>query len=156
MAHKILKYSEEVRRDLLEGVSALSKAVRATLGPKGRNVLLNRSYGPPVITKDGVTVARDKELKDPFQNMGAQMVKEVANRTSNTAGDGTTTATVLAEAIFSEGMRNITAGANPMSLKRGIDIAVVEVVKGLQDMSNPITDPKEVEQIATISANSDK
>ena len=121
---KQLVFSEEARRDVLEGVTVLAKAVKATLGPKGRNVVIDKKFGAPVVTKDGVSVAKEIELKDAYANMGARMVKEVASKTNDVAGDGTTTATVLAEAIYREGLKNVTAGANPMELKRGIDIAV--------------------------------
>jgi chaperonin GroEL len=152
---KIIEFSEQARKEMLEGVTILSKAVKATLGPRGRNVVLDRKFGSPNVTKDGVTVAKEIELEEPFQNMGAQMVREVASKTSDVAGDGTTTATVLAEAIFREGMRNVTSGANPMSLKRGIDKAVVKVVEGLQDISRDVADSREIEQVGTISANND-
>ena len=131
---KQLKYDEEGRKAILNGVSVLAKAVKTTLGPKGRNVMIDR-IGQPVVTKDGVTVAKEISLPNPFENMGAQMVKEVASKTNDQAGDGTTTATVLAEAIFREGLKNVTAGANPMSLKRGIDKAVSEIVKEIQNMA---------------------
>ena len=154
---KQLLFSDEARRAVLRGVETLSKAVKVTLGPKGRNVILDKKFGSPTITKDGVTVAKEIELQDPYENMGAEMVKEVASKTSDTAGDGTTTATVLAEAIFREGLKNVTAGANPMAIKRGIDQAVEEVVKYLKDkLSKPIKDDKkEVAQVASISANND-
>jgi chaperonin GroEL len=154
MAKRIL-FGHQARSKILEGVNVLANAVKVTLGPKGRNVTIEKSFGPPVITKDGVTVAREIELKDKLENMGAQMVKEVASRTADVAGDGTTTATVLAQAIFQEGNKYVTAGANPIELKRGIDKAVAEVVKFLQIMAKPVTDKKEIEQVATISANHD-
>ncbi len=152
---KILEFSEEARKDMLEGVTTLARAVKATLGPRGRNVVLDRKFGSPTVTKDGVTVAKEIELEEPFQNMGAQMVREVASKTSDVAGDGTTTATVLAEAIFREGMRNVTSGANPMSLKRGIDKAVTTVIEGLKEISRDVADSREIEQVGTISANND-
>jgi len=153
---KQLLFSEDARREILRGVEILAKAVKVTLGPKGRNVVLDKKFGSPTITKDGVTVAKEIELKDPCQNLGAELVKEVASKTSDVAGDGTTTATILAEAIFKEGLKNVTAGTNPMSLKRGIDAAVIAVVKKLKGLSTPIKDKKEVAQVATIAANSDE
>ncbi len=155
MAAKDIKYSEEARKQILTGVEKLAAAVKVTLGPKGRNVMIEKKWGAPTVTKDGVTVAKEIELKDPFENMGAQMVREVASKTSDVAGDGTTTATVLAEAIFKEGMKNVTAGANAMALKRGIEKAVDEVVEYLRSISEEVTDKKEIEQVATISANND-
>ncbi len=153
---KQLSFNEEARREILKGVELLSKAVKVTLGPKGRNVVLDKKFGSPTITKDGVTVAKEIELKDPYQNMGVQMVKEVAEKTSDTAGDGTTTATILAESIFREGLKNVTAGANPMALKRGIEKAVEAVVSELKKLSNPVKDKKEISQIASIAANNDR
>jgi chaperonin GroEL len=155
MPAKQLKYDEEARRATVEGINRLSKAVKVTLGPKGRNVVLDKKWGAPTITKDGVTVAKEIELEDPFENMGAQMVREVASKTSDVAGDGTTTATVLAEAIYREGQKNVTAGANPMALKRGIEKAVETVVAELKKMSIPTRGKKEISQVATISANND-
>jgi len=155
MAAKQLLFSEEARAKILDGVSQLAKAVKVTLGPRGRNVVLDKKWGSPTVTKDGVTVAKEIELDDPYLNMGAQMVKEVASKTSDVAGDGTTTATVLAESIFREGIKNITAGAAPMAVKRGIDKAVDTVVAELKKLSRPVKDNKEIEQVATISANSD-
>lgn len=152
---KQLLYSEEARRALQQGIDSLSNAVKVTLGPKGRNVALDKKFGSPVITKDGVTVAKEIELEDPYQNMGAQMIKEVASKTSDVAGDGTTTATVLAQAIFREGIKNVTAGANPMALKRGIDKAVKVVVNELKKLSKSVKDRKEISQVATIAANGD-
>jgi len=152
---KQLIYNEEARRKILSGVEQLAKAVKVTLGPKGRNVILEKKFGSPTITKDGVTVAKEVELKEPYENMGAEMVKEVASKTSDVAGDGTTTATILAEAIFKEGLKNVTAGANPMSLKRGIEKAVDVVVGELKKISRPKTEKKEISQVATIAANSD-
>jgi len=152
---KQLVYNEEARRKVLSGVEQLARAVKVTLGPKGRNVVLEKKFGSPTITKDGVTVAKEIELKEAYENMGAEMVKEVASKTSDTAGDGTTTATLLAEAIFREGLKNVTAGANPMSLKRGIEKAVDAVVEELKAISQPKTDKKEISQVATIAANND-
>jgi chaperonin GroEL len=152
---KQLKYNEEARRAILSGVEQLAKAVKVTLGPKGRNVVLDKKFGAPTITKDGVTVAKEIELKDPYENMGAEMVKEVASKTSDVAGDGTTTATLLTEAIYREGLKNVTAGANPMALKRGIEKAVDKAVEHLKVLSKPIKDKKEISQVATIAANND-
>jgi chaperonin GroEL len=149
-------FSDDARQAVLRGVCTLSKAVKATLGPKGRNVVLDKKFGAPTVTKDGVTVAKEIELRDPFENMGAQMVREVASKTSDVAGDGTTTATVLAEAIFTEGVRNIAAGANPMSLKRGIDLAVEKIIEALAKASKPTRDHDKIAQVASISANNDK
>ncbi len=156
MPAKQLLFDEEARRKILKGVDMLSLAVKVTLGPKGRNVVLDKKFGAPTITKDGVTVAKEIELEDHFENMGAQMVKEVASKTSDVAGDGTTTATVLAQAIFREGIKNVTAGANPMALKRGIEKAVDTVVEELKKISKPTKGKKEISQVATISANNDK
>ncbi|MCI0370197.1 MAG: chaperonin GroEL [candidate division NC10 bacterium] len=156
MPAKQLKYDEEARRAILRGVEKLAHAVVITLGPKGRNVVLDKKFGAPAITKDGVTVAKEIELEDPFENMGAQMVKEVASKTSDVAGDGTTTATALAHSIFREGMKNVTAGANPMALKRGIEKAVEAVVEEIKKISKPTKGKKEISQVATISANNDK
>lgn len=152
---KQLIFDEAARSAILRGVSLLTDAVKATLGPKGRNAILDKKYGAPTITKDGVTVAKEIELKDPWENMGAQLVKEVASKTSDTAGDGTTTATVLAHAIYREGMKNVVAGANPMDIKRGIEKAVAVVVEELKKMSKPVQDKKEIAQVGTISANND-
>ena len=152
---KQLIYNEEARRKILSGVEQLARAVKVTLGPKGRNVVLEKKFGAPTITKDGVTVAKEIELKDAYENMGVEMVKEVASKTSDIAGDGTTTATILAEAIFREGLKNVTAGANPMSLKRGIEKAVEAVVGELKKISKPKTEKKEITQVATIAANND-
>ncbi|PIV39412.1 MAG: chaperonin GroEL [Candidatus Omnitrophica bacterium CG02_land_8_20_14_3_00__42_8] len=153
---KELLFKDEGRRKILSGVEQLAAAVKVTLGPKGRNVLIDKKFGSPTITKDGVTVAKEIDLEDPFENMGAQMVKEVAEKTSDTAGDGTTTATILAEAIYREGLKNVTAGANPMALKRGIEKAVEKVVEELKKLSTPIKDKKEeVAQVASIAANCD-
>jgi chaperonin GroEL len=153
MAAKQLKYDQEARQLILAGVEKLSRAVKATLGPRGRNVVLDKKFGSPTITKDGVTVAKEIELENAFENMGAQMVREVASKTSDIAGDGTTTATVLAEAIYREGLKNVTAGANPMSLKRGIDAAVARIVEQLAKQSKKVNDRSEIAQVATISAN---
>ncbi|MCI7644063.1 MAG: chaperonin GroEL [Lentisphaeria bacterium] len=152
---KQLLFSEEARRNILEGVTLLSKAVKTTLGPKGRNVVIDKKYGAPVVTKDGVSVAKEIELPCPYANMGAQMVKEVASKTSDIAGDGTTTATVLAEAIYREGLKNVTAGANPMELKRGIDRAAEVMIAKLAELSKSVSDRAQVAQVATISANGD-
>jgi chaperonin GroEL len=155
MPAKQLIYRETARQRMLEGVEKLAKAVKVTLGPKGRNVVLDKKWGAPTITKDGVTVAKEIELDDRFENMGAQMVREVASKTSDVAGDGTTTATVLAEAIYREGLRNVTAGANPMGLKRGIEKAVEVAIEELKKLSKPIKDKKEISQVGTIAANGD-
>ncbi|PIU42347.1 MAG: chaperonin GroEL [Candidatus Omnitrophica bacterium CG07_land_8_20_14_0_80_42_15] len=152
---KQLKFNEEARRAIMSGAKQLADAVKVTLGPKGRNVILEKKFGAPTITKDGVTVAKEIELKDPYENMGAEMIKEVASKTSDIAGDGTTTATILAEAIFKEGLKNVTSGANPMDLKRGIDKAVERVVEELKKISKPVKDKKEIAQVATIAANND-
>ena len=156
MAAKQLLFSEQARQRILEGVEILAKAVKVTLGPRGRNVVLDKKWGSPTVTKDGVTVAKEIELEEPYHNMGAQMVREVASKTSDVAGDGTTTATVLAESIFREGLKNVTAGSSPMYIKRGIDKAVETVTEELKKLSKPVKDNKEIEQVATISANSDK
>lgn len=153
---KELKFDQEARNAILRGVNILADAVKVTLGPKGRNVILEKSFGSPTVTKDGVTVAKEIELEDKFENMGAQMVREVASKTSDTAGDGTTTATVLAQAIYREGSKVVAAGANPMDVKRGIDIAVEEVVKELKKLSKPTKDQKEISQVGMISANNDE
>jgi chaperonin GroEL len=155
MAAKDVRFGDEVRQKMVNGVNVLANAVKVTLGPKGRNVVLERSFGAPTITKDGVSVAKEIELKDKFENMGAQMVKEVASKTSDIAGDGTTTATVLAQAIIREGMKSVAAGMNPMDLKRGIDKAVVVAVEELKKLSKPCTTSKEIAQVGSISANSD-
>jgi len=155
MGAKILKFNEEARQAILKGVDQLAEAVQTTLGPRGRNVVIDKKYGSPTITKDGVTVAKEIELEDPFENMGAQMVKEVATKTNDVAGDGTTTATVLAAAIYKECLKNVTAGANPTALKRGLDKAVEAAVKSIKDSARAIKDKKEVAQVAAISANND-
>jgi chaperonin GroEL len=156
MAAKQLQFDENARHALLRGVEKLSKAVKATLGPSGRNVILDKKFGSPTITKDGVTVAKEIELEDPYENMGAQLVREVASKTSDVAGDGTTTATVLAEAIYKEGLRNVTAGANPTSLQRGIMKAVEAITEELKKISKKVSDRTEIAQVATVSANWDK
>ena len=153
MSAKDVKFSTDARNRMLKGVNILADAVKVTLGPKGRNVVLDKSFGAPRITKDGVTVAKEIELEDKFENMGAQMVKEVASRTNDEAGDGTTTATILAAAIIKEGMKSVAAGMNPMDLKRGIDLAVAKVVQHIKDASRPVSDSDEVAQVGTISAN---
>jgi chaperonin GroEL len=155
MAAKQLKFDDEARTAIYRGVSTLTDAVKATLGPKGRNVIIDRKWGSPNITKDGVTVAKEIDLEEPYENMGAQLVREVASKTSDTAGDGTTTATVLAHAIYRDGIKNVTAGANPMDLKRGIEKAVETVVDSLQKLSKPVKDKKEIAQVGAISANND-
>ena len=155
MAAKEIKYDAVAREKIMKGVETLAGAVKVTLGPKGRNVVIAKSWGAPTITKDGVTVAKEIELEDKFENMGAQMVKEVASKTSDVAGDGTTTATILAEAIYREGSKLVAAGMNPMALKRGIDKGVQIVVNELKKMSKPIKDKKEITQVGTISANND-
>ena len=156
MAAKELKYREDARGAMLRGVNILADTVKVTLGPRGRNVVLSRKFGSPLVTKDGVTVAKEIDLKDPYENMGAQMVKEVASKTSDLAGDGTTTATILAQAIYREGIKNVAAGANPMDLKRGIERAVEVVVEELKKFSTKVKSKKEQEQVATVSANNDK
>jgi len=156
MAAKEVRFSDDARQRMLAGVNVLADAVKQTLGPKGRNVVLEKSFGAPTVTKDGVSVAKEIELKDKFENMGAQMVKEVASKTSDVAGDGTTTATVLAQAIVREGLKSVAAGANPMDIKRGIDQAVGVVVEELKKLSKPCTDSKAIAQVGTISANSDE
>src|SRR5512134_3513562 len=151
---KQITYGDDSRQAILRGVNRLADAVRVTLGPKGRNVVLDKKFGSPLITKDGVTVAKEIELKEPLENMGAQMVKEVASKTSDVAGDGTTTATVLAQAIYREGAKNVTAGANPMAMKRGIEKSVAAITAELQKMSRPVTGSM-ITQVGTISANHD-
>jgi len=152
---KNIDYNTEARSKLKTGVDSLANAVKVTLGPKGRNVIIDKKFGAPTITKDGVTVAKEIELVDPVENMGAQMVKEVASKTSDVAGDGTTTATVLAQSIVSEGLKNVTAGANPMDLKRGIDKAVIQVLDFLKSISKEVSKKEEISQVGTISANND-
>ncbi|HEV2884750.1 MAG TPA: chaperonin GroEL, partial [Pyrinomonadaceae bacterium] len=156
MAAKEMKFHEEARNAMLKGVNTLANAVRVTLGPKGRNVVLGKKYGSPVITKDGVTVAKEIDLKDKYENMGAQMVREVAVKTNDTAGDGTTTATVLAQVIFSQGVKNVTAGANPMALQRGIQLATEAVVKELERISRKVKDKDDLMNVASVSANNDR
>ena len=157
MAAKLISYNVDARAALKRGVDQLADAVKVTLGPKGRNVVIDKKFGAPTITKDGVTVAKEIELSDPIENMGAQMVREVASKTSDVAGDGTTTATILAQAIVREGLKNVTAGANPMDLKRGIDLAVKKVVEGLKELSKKVGDDKEkIAQVGSISANNDR
>src|SRR5690606_7092353 len=153
---KDIKFNLEARDGIKRGVDALANAVKVTLGPKGRNVVIDKKFGAPTVTKDGVTVAKEVELNDPLENMGAQMVKEVATKTSDIAGDGTTTATVLAQAIYREGLKNVTAGANPMAIRRGIDTAVAAVVEELKKISIPTKGKKEIAQVGTISANNDR
>jgi chaperonin GroEL len=156
MAAKDLHFNVDARAALKRGVDKLAEAVKVTLGPKGRNVVIDKKFGAPTVTKDGVTVAKEIELADPLENMGAQMVKEVATKTSDNAGDGTTTATVLAQAIFREGLKNVTAGSNPMSIKRGIDKAVAAIIEELKKISVPTKGKTEIAQVGTISANNDK
>lgn len=156
MAAKDVQFGNEVRQKMVNGVNVLANAVRVTLGPKGRNVVLDRAFGGPHITKDGVSVAKEIELKDKFENMGAQMVKEVASKTNDVAGDGTTTATVLAQSIVAEGMKYVTAGMNPTDLKRGIDKAVAALVDELKNIAKPCDTSKEIAQVGSISANSDE
>ena len=155
MAAKIVKFKQDAREAIVRGVNILADAVTVTLGPKGRNVVIDKSFGAPTVTKDGVTVAKEVELEDKFENMGAQMVKEVASKTSDIAGDGTTTATVLARQIYAEGLKMVVAGHDPMTLKRGIEKAVAAVTQSLQSMSNDTKDPKEIAQVGTIAANND-
>src|SRR5213080_759646 len=155
MAAKDVKFSADARDRMLRGVDVLANAVKVTLGPKGRNVVLDKSYGAPRVTKDGVTVAKEIELDDKFENMGAQMLREVASKTSDIAGDGTTTATVLAQAIIREGAKSVAAGSNPMDLKRGIEIAVAAVVKDIEKRAKPVASSSEIAQVGTISSNGD-
>jgi chaperonin GroEL len=155
MSAKVLEFGDSAREYILKGVNKLADAVAVTMGPRGRNVVIDRKFGSPTITKDGVTVAREVELSDPYENMGAQLVKEVASKTSDIAGDGTTTATVLARAIYREGLRNVTAGANPIEIKRGIDKAVIAVVEELKKISKDVTDKKQIAEVGTISANNE-
>src|SRR6201987_2761828 len=154
---KLILFEKDARDKLKAGVDKLANAVKVTLGPKGRNVIIDKKYGAPSVTKDGVTVAKEIELEDPIENMGAQMVKEVASKTADIAGDGTTTATVLAQSIISEGLKNVAAGANPMDLKRGIDKAVAKVIDSLKSQSQAVgNDSKKIQQVAAISANNDE
>src|SRR5579863_9869028 len=156
MAAKDVKFARDAREGITRGVDILANAVRVTLGPKGRNVILDKSYGAPRITKDGLTVAKEIELKDKFENMGAQMVREVASKTSDNAGDGTTTATVLTASIMKEGLKLVAAGLNPMDLKRGIDIAVTAVVKDIEKRAKKVQTSEEIAQVGTIASNGDK
>ncbi len=153
MPAKQLLFDEEARRRLKDGVDALADALRVTLGPRGRNVVLEKKFGPPAVVDDGVSVAREIELKDPFENMGAQLAREVATKTNDVAGDGTTTATVLAQAIVREGMRNVAAGANPMDLKRGIERGVETVVESLRNLAKPVAGKEQIGQVATLSGH---
>jgi len=153
---KIIDYESNARAKLKKGVDKLANAVKVTLGPKGRNVILDKKFGSPTITKDGVSVAKEIELEDQFENIGAQMVKEVASKTSDDAGDGTTTATLIAQAIYREGLKSVTAGYNPMAIKRGIDKAVVAISGSIKKMSQPVKGKEEIAQVGTISANNDK
>ena len=155
MTAKEVKFGNNARQGMLEGVNVLSNAVKVTLGPKGRNVVLDKSFGAPTVTKDGVSVAKEIELKDKFENMGAQMIKDVASKASDDAGDGTTTATVLAQTIVNEGLKSVAAGMNPMDLKRGIDKAVLAATEEIASIAKPCSDSKEIAQVGTISANSD-
>src|SRR5215813_3632160 len=155
MAAKEIVFDESARKLILSGVNILADAVKVTLGPRGRNVVIEKSWGAPTVTKDGVTVAKEIELENKFENMGAQMVKEVASKTSDVAGDGTTTATVLAQSIFREGVKTVAAGANPMAVKRGIEKAVTAVCGEIKKMSKPTKNKKEIAQVGTISANGD-
>src|ERR1700676_2102578 len=155
MGAKQLAYSDEARQKLLAGVSKLARAVRSTLGPRGRNAVLDKGWGSPTVTKDGVTVAEELELQDPYENMGAQLVKEAASKTSDVAGDGTTTAPVLAEAIYREGSKNVTAGANPMEVKKGIDLAVKAAIASIDKLAKPV-EGKGIAHVGTISANNDE
>src|SRR5690348_2540846 len=156
MAAKEILFQENARAHIMHGVNTLANAVKVTLGPRGRNVVIEKSWGAPTVTKDGVTVAKEIELENKFENMGAQMVKEVASKTSDNAGDGTTTATVLAQAIFREGSKLVAAGHNPMEIKRGIDAAVEKIIEHLKSQSKQTKDRKEIAQVGTISANGDK
>ncbi|NNE04874.1 MAG: chaperonin GroEL, partial [Xanthomonadales bacterium] len=155
MSAKDVRFGEDARNKMMKGVNTLANAVKVTLGPKGRNVVLDKSFGAPTVTKDGVSVAKEIELEDAVENMGAQMVKEVATKTSDVAGDGTTTATVLAQAIFAEGLKNVTAGTNPMGIRRGIDKGVDVVVEALHGLSTDTKGKKEISQVGSISANND-
>jgi len=156
MPAKVIRFDSEALSSMKKGIDILAKTVKITLGPKGRNVVIEKKFGAPTVTKDGVTVAKEIELEDPFENMGAQMVKEVASKTSDVAGDGTTTATVLAQAIFTEGLKNVTAGANPTDLKRGIDLAIAKIIENLKSMSRNVSGKKEIAQVGSISANNDE
>src|SRR6187397_2748151 len=156
MSAKQIAFDQEAREAMRRGVSKLARAVKVTLGPKGRNVIIQKSFGSPTVTKDGVTVAKEIELEDKYEDMGARMVREVASKTSDLAGDGTTTATVLAQAIFREGLKNVAAGANPMSLKRGIDLAVEAAVGAIRKTSKKVSGAADIANVATISANGDR
>src|ERR671934_642746 len=156
MAAKMIAFDQDARQAMQRGVAKLARAVKVTLGPKGRNVILQKSFGSPTVTKDGVTVAKEIDLEDKYENMGARMVREVASKTSDVAGDGTTTATVLAEAIFNEGLRAVVSGANPMLMKRGMDRAVEDIVEKLKKMSIPVKSKKDMENVATIASNNDQ
>ena len=153
---KEIKFGEEARRSLLEGVNKLADTVKVTLGPKGRNVVLDKSYGSPLITNDGVTIAKEIELSDPFENMGARLVKEVSIKTNDVAGDGTTTATVLAQAMVKEGVKNVAAGGDPMAIKRGIDKAVGEAVKGIKEISSPVNGKEDIARVASVSSDNEE
>src|SRR5436309_4297376 len=153
MAAKQLLFSEQARAHIIAGVEQLARAVKVTLGPRGRNVVLDKKWGSPTITKDGVTVAKEVELDDPYENMGAQLVREVASKTNDVAGDGTTTATVLAQSILTEGLRNVAAGANPIALKHGIELAVERAVEEIKKQSTPVSTKEEVENVASIAGN---
>ena len=155
MAAKDVKFDTDARNRMLRGVNTLANAVKVTLGPKGRNVIINKSFGSPTVTKDGVTVAKEIELSNKFENMGAQMVKEVASKTSDVAGDGTTTATVLAEAIFNEGLKAVVAGTNPMLMKRGMEKAVEEIVAKIKSLAIPVKGKEDLKNVATVAANGD-
>jgi chaperonin GroEL len=155
MAAKQILFDEAARQTLLKGVTKLSRAVGATLGPRGRNVVIDKKYGSPTVTKDGVTVAKEIELEDPYENMGAQMVREAASKTSDNAGDGTTTATILTEAIFREGLKHVTSGANPIGIQRGINKAVAAAIEHLEKIARKVKDKEEIKQVATVSANWD-
>src|SRR5919204_3181209 len=155
MAAKMIAFDQDARQAMQRGVAKLARAVKVTLGPKGRNVIIQKSFGSPTVTKDGVTVAKEIDLPDHYENMGARMVREVASKTSDVAGDGTTTATVLAESIFNEGLRAVVAGTNPMLMKRGIDRAVEDVVEKLKKMSIPVKSKKDMENVASVASNND-
>ena len=153
---KEIKFGEDARKKLLDGVNKLADTVKVTLGPKGRNVVLDKSYGAPLITNDGVTIAKDIELDDPFENMGARLVKEVSTKTNDVAGDGTTTATVLAQSMIKEGVKNVAAGGDPMAIKRGMDKAVAEAVKALKEISSEVNGKEDIARVASISANNEE
>jgi chaperonin GroEL len=155
MAAKMIEFDQDARQSLQRGIAKLARAVKVTLGPRGRNVIIQKSFGSPTVTKDGVTVAKEIELEDKYEDMGAKMVKEVASKTSDVAGDGTTTATVMAEAIYNEGLKAVVAGVNPMLMKRGMDKAVADIVEQLQKLSTKVTTKTETEQVATVASNFD-